>query len=60
MERMWVALGVVVLVGACSFTGPKGGNPGWKIFKEEHAQAGPTDPVRVRTRTPQGASSTTS
>ena len=47
MRRAFLVLVGVLALDACTFTGPKSGNPGWKIFKEEHDRPVPPDPVRV-------------
>jgi hypothetical protein len=46
MVRTLVMTAVLAL-GACTFTGPKGGNPGWKIFKEEQDRPVPSQAVRL-------------
>ena len=46
MRRSLVVLTGVLLVGACTFTGTKGGTPGWKIYKEEHDR--PVPPALLR------------
>jgi hypothetical protein len=34
-------------LGACSFSGPKGGKPGWKLYQEEHDRAVPSESLRM-------------
>ncbi len=47
MARALLLIAAVLALGACSFSGPKGGNPGWKIYKEEHDRAVPSESLRV-------------
>lgn len=47
MLRPSLVLVVFLALGACTFTGPKGGNPGWKIYKKEHDRPVPTAPAHT-------------
>ncbi|MGE0867904.1 MAG: hypothetical protein AB7P03_05055 [Kofleriaceae bacterium] len=47
MVRALLSVAAVLVVSACTFTGPKGGNPGWKIYKEFHDRPVPSQVLRV-------------
>ncbi len=45
LRQSLVVIGLLVL-GACSFTGTKGGTPRWKVYRDEHKRPVPTMSVR--------------
>ena len=47
MLRSALVLGMLVVIGACSFSGTKGGKPGWKIYQEETDRPVPQVPLRA-------------
>lgn len=47
MVRWSLAVIAVLVAGACTFTGPKSGTPGWKIYKEQHDRPVPSAAIRV-------------
>lgn len=46
---MLLLVTAVLAFGACTFSGPKGGNPGWKIYKEEQDRPVPPQSIRLGT-----------
>ncbi len=47
MLRTLLVLASVFAIGACSFSGTKGGNPSFKIYKKEHDRPVPPNRARV-------------
>jgi hypothetical protein len=47
MGRAWLLFAAVLAFGACTFGGTKGGNPKWKIYKEEHDRPVPSASIRL-------------
>lgn len=47
MLRSALVLVLLVIFGSCSFSGTKGGKPGWKIYKDEQDRPVPQLPLRA-------------